>query len=67
LLHRSIAGGKFMSSHKRFCANDALNYFVEVGTPLAAILLVHRDKLDCWATPGSPDASPGRGGQTGAV
>jgi hypothetical protein len=61
LLHRSVAGGSFLSSHKQFCANDAANYFLEVGTALGEILLVHRDKLDCWAKPGSLDAEAGKG------
>jgi hypothetical protein len=48
LLHRSIAGGKFIESHEYFCNEKGANYFEFVGTHLAEILLQYQEKLKIW-------------------
>ena len=48
LLHRSIAGGKFIKSHDYFCGQKDANYFEHVGQNIAGILLRHRDSLLVW-------------------
>jgi hypothetical protein len=48
LLHRSIAGGKFIESHEYFCAETGANYFEYVGTGIAEILIQHKDRLSVW-------------------
>ncbi|MGH7597218.1 MAG: hypothetical protein ACREOI_12755 [bacterium] len=48
LLHRSIAGGKFIESHNYFCGQEGANYFETVGNRIADILIRHRDKLQIW-------------------
>ncbi len=48
LLHRSIAGGKFIQSHNYFCGQDGENYFEMVGNRLAAELIQHRHILPIW-------------------
>ena len=47
LLHRSISGGKFLESHKRFYEPDG-NYFEFVGQRIAEQLIWHRDRLSIW-------------------
>lgn len=54
LLHRSIAGGHFLSGHNEFCGTRGANYFEEAGKVIAAILIGHHGVLDCWAEPPSP-------------
>ena len=48
LLHRSIAGGHFISGHNHFCGVDGANYFEHVGEQIASNLLQHSDLLDIW-------------------
>jgi len=47
-LHRSIAGGWFLSGHQHFCDGHADNYFEHVGAMTADVLLSARDELDIW-------------------
>jgi hypothetical protein len=46
LLHRSIAGGRFLESHREFCGNAAANYFIEAGEGLAKLVL--KSELAVW-------------------
>jgi hypothetical protein len=48
LLHRSIAGGKFIEAHEYFCGEKGANYFERVGTALSQALLQHRKQLPIW-------------------
>ena len=48
LLHRSIAAGKFLESHKYFCGNQNANYFYETGNVLSAIFLKYKETLNIW-------------------
>ncbi|MBA7548875.1 hypothetical protein ES705_41343 [subsurface metagenome] len=43
LLHRSIAGGRFIQSHEYFCNHKGANYFEFVGKKLADIMLEFND------------------------
>lgn len=51
LLHRSIAGGNFLSGHTEFCGATGANYFDEVGESLARIIVQNQNQLDCWTNP----------------
>ena len=48
LLHRSIAGGKFIQSHNYFCNNEGANYFKYVGSELAKKILEYIDQPEIW-------------------
>jgi hypothetical protein len=48
LLHRSIAGGKFMQSHDYFCDERGLNYFEIAGSNIADKLVEYKDQLHLW-------------------
>jgi hypothetical protein len=48
LLHRSIAGGKFIQSHNYFCNNPGANYFEVVGSEIADVILHYRNQLRIW-------------------
>lgn len=48
LLHRSIAGGKFIQSHLDFCNGNGENYFEYVGMELAKTLLDNKDIIKVW-------------------
>jgi hypothetical protein len=48
LLHRSIAGGRFLSGHDEFNGNKGANYFEEAGKAIAGILSQHHGGFDCW-------------------
>jgi hypothetical protein len=48
LLHRSIAGGKFIEAHEFFCGEKGANYFERAGTALAQVLLQNRKQLRIW-------------------
>ncbi len=48
LLHRSIAGGKFIEAHEYFCGEKGANYFQRVGTTLSHVLLENRKHLAIW-------------------
>lgn len=48
LLHRSIAGGKFLQSHDYFCRSTGANYFDYVGKEVADIIIKNRDSLRIW-------------------
>ena len=48
LLHRSIAGGYFLSAHRDFCQQEGANYFDYVGEKIAEQLLKHRLELPIW-------------------
>lgn len=39
LLHRSIAGGRFIQSHDYFCGKSGANYFTFVGSEITNIIL----------------------------
>jgi hypothetical protein len=48
LLHRSIAGGKFLQSHDYFCRNSGANYFDYVGEKVAEVIIKNKDNLKIW-------------------
>jgi hypothetical protein len=49
LLHRSIAGGKFLKSHENFCRNTgSKNYFDYVGKEISEIIIKNKDNLKIW-------------------
>jgi hypothetical protein len=48
MLHRTIAGGKFIQSHEYFCNKEGANYFAYVGGELAEKMIQYRDKLPIW-------------------
>ena len=48
LLHRSIAGGHFLKSHKDFTGASDGNYFDYVGGEIGTLLLKHKDTLNVW-------------------
>jgi hypothetical protein len=48
LLHRSIAGGKFIQSHDYFCGSNNSNFFDYVGGQIAELLILHRYELNIW-------------------
>lgn len=48
LLHRSIAGGKFIESHNYFCNTKDGNYFEYVGKELSKILLNNKEIFKVW-------------------
>jgi hypothetical protein len=48
LLHRSIAGGRFISSHNYFCEVEGDNYFIYVGEQIASKLLENRELINVW-------------------
>jgi hypothetical protein len=48
LLHRSIAGGKFMQSHDYFCDKSGGNYFEMAGGDIADKLVKYKDQLHIW-------------------
>ncbi len=48
LLHRSVAGGYFLSAHRDFCNEEGANYFVHVGENIAEQLLKYRNELSVW-------------------
>lgn len=48
LLHRSIAGGKFLQSHDYFCRSTGANYFDYVGKEVAGIVTKNKDNLKIW-------------------
>jgi hypothetical protein len=48
LLHRSVAGGRFISSHNQFCGTEGGNYFAYVASRIAEELLRHEALLDVW-------------------
>lgn len=48
LLHRSIAGGKFLQSHVYFCDSNNANYFNYVGRILANIILTNKENLNIF-------------------
>lgn len=48
LLHRSIAGGHFLKSHKDFTGVSNGNYFDSVGREIGILLLKHKDRLNVW-------------------
>jgi hypothetical protein len=55
LLHRSIAGGRFLSGHSEFCGSSDGNYFMEAGNAIADLLVRHHADIDCWVR--APSAS----------
>ena len=48
LLHRSVAGGYYLSSHKAFCPSENANYFEFVGEKIAGLLLKFQGELPIW-------------------
>jgi hypothetical protein len=48
LLHISISAGKFLASHNQFCERVEANYFEDVASELARIILAHADALPVW-------------------
>ena len=48
LLHRSIAGGKYLQSHECFCDQVGANYFEVVGGSIAEKLIQYRGLLPIW-------------------
>jgi len=48
LLHRSIAGGNFLSGHNEFCGKPGGNYLEEAGQVIADILIRYRTDIRCW-------------------
>jgi hypothetical protein len=48
LLHRSIAGGKFVQSHDQFCGDKGVNYFDYTGEKIARVLIEKFDELPIW-------------------
>ncbi|MHB9094903.1 MAG: hypothetical protein ACYC21_09530 [Eubacteriales bacterium] len=48
LLHRSIAGGKFIQSHEYFCNIKGSNYFEYVGNKLSEIFLSTKHSFNIW-------------------
>jgi len=48
LLHRSIAGGHFLSGHREFCQIEDMNYFEYVGQHIAGLLLELEDHQKIW-------------------
>jgi len=51
LLHRSIAGGHWVSAHKAFTGQDHGDYFLTVGSELGRLLVEHAARLDVWHNP----------------
>lgn len=48
LLHRSIAGGKFLVSHNSFCNKQNANYFEEIGLTIGLIFYNNFKSLNIW-------------------
>ena len=48
LLHRSIAGGRFLKSHENFVGREKDNYFEYVGEKIAKVLLAQKKNLNIW-------------------
>jgi hypothetical protein len=48
LLHASIARGRFMESHRDFCAGEDTNYFSFTGTRISQLLLRYYDEFAFW-------------------
>ena len=48
LLHRSIAGGMFIQSHRYYCGDDEGNYFELVGNRIADKLFQYKNELPIW-------------------
>lgn len=48
LLHRIVAGGKFLQSHEYFCKYKGANYFDYVGKEIAKVIIKNKDNLDIW-------------------
>jgi hypothetical protein len=48
LLHRSVAGGKFIQSHNYYCLQDGENYFDYVGIQIGDKLLKHQNVMNIW-------------------
>lgn len=48
LLHRSIAGGSFLSGHSEFCGKADGNCFEEAGRAIAGVLIRHHRDIGCW-------------------
>jgi len=48
LLHRIVAGGKFLESQDYFCGLQGANYFDYVGEKIAALFLKFQDVLPIW-------------------
>lgn len=48
LLHATIARGRFIQSHNYFCNQEGGNYFEFVGSNIANLLLVHKERLTIW-------------------
>jgi hypothetical protein len=45
MLHRSIAGGKFMVSHEYFCKQQRANYFDFTGNKIAELIIKNKESL----------------------
>lgn len=48
LLHRSIAGGKFLKSHELFCGQSNSNYFEVTGNDIGSLILKNKNSLNIW-------------------
>jgi hypothetical protein len=48
LLHISISGGRYLSSHREFCGDPDANYFNHVGQKVADLMLQHHEALQIW-------------------
>jgi hypothetical protein len=48
LLHATIARGRFLESHRDFCAGEDTNYFVFTGTKLGQLLVKHYEAFSFW-------------------
>jgi hypothetical protein len=48
LLHATIARGRFLESHRDFCAGEDTNYFSFTGKRIGQLLLRHYDEFDFW-------------------
>lgn len=48
MLHRSIAGGKFLISHDSFCNKQSANYFEVTGNVIGAIFFKNKLSLNIW-------------------
>lgn len=48
LLHRSIAGGKFVQSHEYFCDRSGVNYFEIVGKSIADCIVANKNKFNVF-------------------
>jgi hypothetical protein len=47
-LHATIARGRFLESHRDYCAGLDDNYFLHVGQQLSKVLIDHADRFDVF-------------------